>query len=138
MKIKYFGHSCFMLEVMNKKLLFDPFISPNPLASHIDINSLMPDLILVSHGHEDHIYDVEQIAKNSNAQVIAVYEVATWFSKKGVENTIGLNTGGEITWENIKIKAMYAQHSSQMPDGAYGGNPIGSLIRTEEGNLYSC
>ncbi|MCU0361327.1 MAG: MBL fold metallo-hydrolase, partial [Bacteroidia bacterium] len=62
MNITYYGHSCFSVEINGKHLLFDPFISPNDLAKHINIPSIPADYILVSHGHEDHVADVEAIA----------------------------------------------------------------------------
>lgn len=136
MKFTYYGHSCFEVELMGKKLLFDPFISPNPLASHIDVSKLMPDYILISHGHEDHLADAEQIARQSSATLISNFEIATWFSKKGLEKTIGMNTGGKVIRDQIGIKAIFAQHSSSMPDGSYGGMPIGFLIQSGEGNFY--
>ena len=75
MKVTYYGHSCFAVETAGKTLLFDPFITPNPLAASVDIASLKPDFILISHGHFDHVSDVETIARASGATIIAGYEV---------------------------------------------------------------
>ncbi len=63
MKITFYGHACIGIEVSGKNILVDPFISGNPLASHIDINTLKADYILVTHAHQDHVLDVEAIAK---------------------------------------------------------------------------
>ena len=63
MKITYYGHACFSVEAGGKTLLFDPFITPNPLAREIDATKIPADFILVSHGHGDHVADVEDIAK---------------------------------------------------------------------------
>ena len=84
MKITYYGHSCFEVVVNGKKLLFDPFISHNPLAKHIDISSIKPDFVLVSHGHSDHIDDCVKIAQQSGATVVANYEIITWLRKQGL------------------------------------------------------
>ena len=94
MKTTYYGHASFELEAGGKKLLFDPFISHNPLAKAIDVNSLKPDYILVSHGHGDHVGDLETIQKNSGATVICIAEIAGWLGNKGIENTHGMNIGG--------------------------------------------
>lgn len=82
MNITYFGHSCFQVEISGTKILFDPFITPNPLARNIDIQTILPDFILISHGHSDHVFDVAEIAQNSNAQLVAIWEVVSWFEKK--------------------------------------------------------
>ena len=104
MKTTFFGHSSVQLETGNKILLFDPFISPNSLAKHIDVNSLKPDYILVSHGHGDHVADVEQIQKNSGATIICIAEIAGWYSAKGVENVHGMNIGGGFDFDFGRIK----------------------------------
>ena len=62
MNITYYGHNSFLVEFGGKKLLFDPFISGNGMASNIDVNSIEADYILLSHGHQDHILDAESIA----------------------------------------------------------------------------
>jgi len=68
MKFTFYGHAAFEIETGGKKLLFDPFISPNELAKHIDVNSLKPDYILLSHGHGDHIADLFTIQKKQRGQ----------------------------------------------------------------------
>jgi len=73
MKVTYYGHSCFAVEVNGKTLLFDPFISGNPLAQQIEWKKIKADYILVSHGHGDHLGDTVEIAQRTNATVISVY-----------------------------------------------------------------
>src|SRR6195952_4645522 len=94
MKLTFYGHSAFELETGGKKLLFDPFITPNELAKHIDVNSLKPDYILLSHGHGDHVADLFTIQKNSGAKVICIAEIATWLGNQGVDDVHGMNIGG--------------------------------------------
>jgi L-ascorbate metabolism protein UlaG (beta-lactamase superfamily) len=136
MKIHYYGHSCFEIEVQGKRLLFDPFISPNPLASHINISGLKPDYILVSHGHQDHVADLISIAKQSGATVICSWEISVWLNNKGVDKTHPMNTGGHWIFEFGKVKCVSAIHSSGLPDGTYGGSALGFLLETSEGNFY--
>ena len=71
MKITFYGHACLGIEVSNKNIIIDPFITGNEKASHIDINLLKADYILVTHAHFDHIQDVEVIAKNNNAVIVS-------------------------------------------------------------------
>ena len=136
MNITYYGHSCFAVEIKGKTLLFDPFITPNELAREIDVDSIKPDFILVSHGHSDHITDAVRIAKNSGATVVSNYEISQWLNNQGVSNVHPMNIGGHWFFEFGKIKCVVAVHSSSLPDGTYGGNPMGFLIETDEGNFY--
>lgn len=128
MKVTYYGHSCFAVEVLGFHLLFDPFITGNPAASHIDINTIKADFILISHGHQDHILDVETIAKRTGAKLISNYEIISWFQEKGIENGHGMNLGGEFKFEFGTVKYVNAVHSSTMPDGKSGGNPGGFVV----------
>lgn len=136
MRFTYYGHSCFLVEVKGKKLLFDPFISGNPLAKHINIATIEADYILLSHGHVDHILDCITIAQSTGAKVIANWEIHEWLNKNGVMNTHPVNTGGSRNFGEFSIKCTAAQHSSGLPDGSYGGNPMGFIVYTEEGNFY--
>lgn len=136
MKLTYFGHSSFLIETMGKQLLFDPFISPNELAKDININEIKPDYIILSHGHGDHVADVESIYNQSDATIISTYEVAGWFGNKGLERNHPMNHGGAKTFDFGTIKLVNAVHSSSMPDGSYGGHPAGIVIKNEEGCFY--
>lgn len=135
-KITYYGHACFELDVSGKKILFDPFITGNELANHIDITTINPDYILVTHGHQDHVLDVVAIAKQSGAKVISNYEIITWFAEKGLDNTHAMNHGGSFDFDFGRIKYVNAIHTSSMPDGSYGGQPGGFVIEHGDGAFY--
>ncbi|MFZ6663074.1 metal-dependent hydrolase [Peijinzhouia sedimentorum] len=136
MKITFLGHSSFLIETTGKRLLFDPFITPNPLAKDINIDELKPDYILLSHGHADHVADAEEIAKKTGATIVANFEVATWFENKGVEKTHPMNHGGSWDFDFGRVKYVNAVHSSCMPDGSYGGNPGGFVIESGGKTFY--
>ena len=136
MKTTYYGHSCFAVEIAGKHLLLDPFITPNPLAASIDIQKLPADFILVSHGHVDHVADVVEIAKRTNALVVANFEVATWLNKMGAPRIQPMNHGGTVKLDFGRVKYVNAIHSSTMPDGSPGGNPGGFVVESGEGNFY--
>jgi len=136
MNLTYYGHSCFEVEVAGKRLLFDPFITANPLAAKIDVSKIKPDYILLSHGHMDHVADVELIARASGAMLIGCFEVIQWFVQKGLEKNQGMNVGGSYNFEFGRVTMTNAIHSSSMPDGSYGGQPGGFLIKTDEGSFY--
>lgn len=125
-----------MLELCGKKLLFDPFISHNPLAKHIDITTLMPDYILLSHGHGDHVADLLPIQKQSGAKVICIAEIANWLGTKGVDNVIGMNIGGTVKEPTFSAKMVLAIHSSTLPDGSSGGTAAGFVISAEYKKVY--
>lgn len=136
MKLTYYGHACFSIVVNGNHLLFDPFITANELAKSIDINQIEADYILLSHGHSDHVADAEAIAKRTGATIIAAYEVAVWFAEKGIEKYQPMNTGGKWTFDFGTVKCVSAIHSSTLPDGSNGGNPMGFVITTDDLNLY--
>ncbi len=137
MNITYYGHSCFGVEVGGKNLLFDPFISPNELAKKVDVTKIKADYILISHGHEDHMADAASIAKQTNATVIANYEIAVWHNaKQGVKNFHPMNFGGKWKFDFGTVKFVNAIHSSTLPDGTGGGNPGGFVVDSTEGSFY--
>lgn len=116
--------------------MFDPFITENELARHIDINQIEADFILVSHGHSDHINDCITIARATGAKVITNFEIHEWLNKQGINNTHPMNTGGKWNFGDFSVKSVVAQHSSTLPDGSNGGNPMGFVVFTSEGNFY--
>jgi len=136
MKATCYGHSCFAVEAGGKTLLFDPFITPNPLARGVDAGKIPADYILVSHGHEDHLADAVAIAKRTNAMIIANFEVALWLNKMGAPRIHPMNHGGAVTLDFGRVKFVSAIHSSTLPDGTPGGNPGGFVVETAGGNFY--
>jgi L-ascorbate metabolism protein UlaG (beta-lactamase superfamily) len=135
-EITYYGHSTFLITIGNNRILFDPFITPNEKAKDIDINAIVADYILVTHGHQDHMVDVEAIAKKNNATLVANFEVATWFQEKGVENVHPMNHGGSKLFDFGKVKYVNAVHSSTLPDGSPGGNPGGFVVQSDQATFY--
>lgn len=136
MKITYYGHSCFGLVSNGKTILFDPFIKQNPIATEVDFESIQADYILISHGHFDHIADAVELAKKTGATVVSNWEIVQWLNQQGVSNTHPMNTGGHWFFDFGKIKCVNAVHSSSLPDGSYGGNPMGFLLEVPEGIYY--
>ena len=135
MKITFYGHASLGIEIGGKNIIVDPYISPNPKASHIDVNALKSDYILLTHAHGDHIADVETIAKNTNATIVSNAEIAGFYANKGFE-THPMNHGGSWNFDFGKVKFVQAIHSSSFPDGSYGGNPGGFVIEGEHKNIY--
>ena len=135
MKITYLGHSSISIETKDKTLLIDPFISANKLAGAIDINRLQADYILVTHAHEDHILDVEAIAKRTGAKIISNFEIVSYFGKKGIDGH-PMNHGGKWNFGFGTIHYTNAVHSSSFPDGSYGGQPGGFVLETNHHRVY--
>lgn len=135
MKITYYGHACVGVELGGKYLLFDPFISPNELAAEVKTDQIPAEAILVSHGHGDHIADVESIGKRTQATIISNFEIASWFGQKGL-NYHPMNHGGQFSFDFGTVKYVNAIHSSGLPDGSNGGNPGGFVVWNAEQCLY--
>lgn len=135
MKIQYLGHSCFLLHFGSKQLLIDPFITGNELASAIDISTLNPDFILLTHGHQDHVLDVELIAKQSGAVIVSNYEIYSHYLAKGLK-AHPMNHGGKFNFSFGTVKYVNAIHSSSFADGTYAGNPGGFVIWNKHECIY--
>jgi L-ascorbate metabolism protein UlaG (beta-lactamase superfamily) len=136
MKVTYYGHSCFAVDVEGSTLLFDPFISGNPLARHIDVARVSADYILISHGHDDHMEDAADIARRTGAMIIANFELVEWFARQGLSNAHSLNHGGGCGFGFGRVKLVSAVHSSSFADGGYAGNPGGFVVESKGGNFY--
>src|SRR5260221_4391028 len=136
MKIVYYGHSSFAAEINGKHLLFDPFVTQNPLAEAVDIKKHKPCYILVSHAHYDTITDAAAIADRTGATVISNYEVISWLGKNGVKNARPLNPGGTYSSDFGRAKCVNAIHSSSLPDGTYGGSAGGFLVESADAHFY--
>lgn len=134
MKITFYGHASLGIETNGKHIIVDPYITANELASHIDINALKADYILLTHAHGDHILDVDAIAQNTGATIVSNAEIANYYQKKGF-NVHPMNHGGSWKFDFGSVKYVNAIHSSQFPDGTYGGNQGGFVIEADK-NIY--
>lgn len=136
MQLTWLGHGSWALKIGDSHVLLDPFIDENPSAP-CKAADLDADYILVSHGHFDHVADVASIANRTKATVIAIYEIADWFKNHHqVENAVGMNLGGSLALPFGKVTMTLAWHSSQLPDGSYGGNPAGFVVAAEDKTIY--
>jgi len=135
-ELTWFGHGSWAIQTGDSNVLLDPYLDDNPAAS-CKAADLEADYILVSHGHFDHVADVAPIANRTGAMVVAMVEVAQWFADQHqVAHTTGINLGGTLALPFGKVKMTLAQHSSQMPDGSYGGPAAGFILDLPEGKIY--
>ncbi len=138
-QITWLGHASFALNADGYKVLVDPFLSGNPLAS-TSADALEADFILISHGHGDHLGDAVNIAKRTGAKCIGNFEIVNWLNGQGVTNTHPQHIGGGYHHEFGYVKLTIAHHGSSLPDGSYGGNPCGFLITFKSGKkaYFAC
>lgn len=136
MQITFLGHATLLIETAGKRLLVDPFISGNEqVDGKIDIKGLKPDYILVTHAHQDHTLDVEEIGKMSNATVVSNFEIATYYENKGLK-AHPMNHGGNWKFDFGTLKYVNAIHTSSFADGTYGGQPGGFILSSEGKHIY--
>ncbi len=122
MKIKWLGHSCFIIEGRDR-IIIDPFIKGNPLCKE-KLNNIKVDIVAVTHSHDDHFGNAIEIAKRNRAKIVAIHEIACYAQSKGVDAE-GINIGGGIKIRNSEIYMVPAFHSSS-------GAPAGLIIDTEK------
>lgn len=135
MKITFLGHASLGIELGDLTIIVDPFITGNDLAKAIDINSLKADYILITHAHQDHVLDVESIAKRTGAKIVSNYEIVTHYGNLGFEGH-PMNHGGSWQFDFGRLTYVNAIHTSSFPDGTYGGQPGGFILESKEGNIY--
>lgn len=134
-QITYLGHGAFQIDTAGKTLLIDPFFTGNPSAT-VSADKVAADFIVVTHGHGDHVGDTVAIAKRTGALVIANFEITEWLAKQGVEKVHAQHIGGAHKHPFGTLKLTIAHHGSMLPDGSYGGNPCGILLKLACGTIY--
>jgi L-ascorbate metabolism protein UlaG (beta-lactamase superfamily) len=136
MKITWLGHALFELQFPSGEvLILDPWIRENP-AYPKGYKIQRVDAIGISHGHSDHTDDVIPLATEFEPKVVAIFEVASYFAKKGVKNTVGINKGGTFDLGFAKLTMTHAIHSAAIKDGdqiLYGGEAAGYVITAKDG-----
>jgi L-ascorbate metabolism protein UlaG (beta-lactamase superfamily) len=133
--ITWLGHSSFRLRSPGgKEILLDPWYTGNP-SFPASARPKAADLILVSHGHSDHITDAAAMAKETGATVVAIFEITSWLGTKGVKHAEGMNKGGTITVKGLRITMTDARHSSSYDDNGtvYLGEAAGFIVGLENG-----
>jgi L-ascorbate metabolism protein UlaG (beta-lactamase superfamily) len=134
-RVQWLGHACLMVETGGRRVLIDPFLTGNPRAA-ARADDVEADLILISHGHGDHVGDAVAIAKRTGATVVANYEIGEWLKAQGLEadRVHGMQHGGGRRFDGIgRVALTLAFHGSVLPDGTYGGNPCGFLLSLDDG-----
>lgn len=138
MKVSYHGHSFVKIETNSKTIVIDPFITGNDLTD-VKVDECHPDVIIVTHGHDDHIGDTVELAKKNNSLVIANFELSTYLSWQGL-NTHGMHIGGAYEFDFGKVKLTPAFHGTglitQNKEIIYLGMPAGVLLTAGGKTIY--
>lgn len=133
--VQFLGHSAFAIEHGEMSILIDPFISGNPTAT-VSAGDLSPNLILLTHAHNDHVGDTIDIAKRTGAPVVATFELANALATRGAD-TVGMNHGGTYRFDGGSAKLVPAWHTSSWTDEDGNviapGVPAGYIITLTEG-----
>ncbi len=141
--VTWLGHGSWLIEPQGYgsdepvRIVLDPFLSDNPVAKTGPSDLQGITHVLVSHAHFDHIADVATICQSNGAKLIANFEIVQWFQKHhGIEDGIGMNTGGKIQLPCGDLVMTPALHSSSFPDGSYGGCAGGFVLQVGQKRIY--
>ncbi len=134
-RLTWYGHSVFALNIGGDHILADPFFTGNSLAP-VSAEAVEANYILVTHGHGDHVGDTVAIAKRTGALVISNFEICNWLQAQGVSRTHAQHIGGGFQHPFGYLKLTIAHHGSALPDGSCGGNPCGLLLTAEGKKIY--
>ena len=141
--LTWLGHSAFRLDSAGgKRIYVDPFLNGNPKCPDGELEPERCDLIVLTHGHNDHVGDAVAIAQRFGCPVIAQVELRGWLSTRGLpeEMTEAVNKGGTLDVDGVRITLTDANHSSSaFVDGSfvYLGEPAGVVLELEDGlTLY--
>ena len=135
----WIGHGTWKVKsAKGKEVLVDPWVMNNPAAPANLKKVERCDLMLVSHGHGDHIGDAVEIAKATKPKIVTIVELGAWLASKGVpqDSIIAANKGGTIDVDGIKVTLVHAEHSCGIQEGdhiIYGGEPVGFVVEFENG-----
>ncbi len=135
--LTWLGHATYKIENDGKTYLIDPWVDSNPVCPDELKTFENLDVMLITHGHWDHMEDAVPIAKKHSPTVVAMIEIAKYLESKGVENTIGMNKGGTVPVDGVKATMVTANHSSSCveEDGTivYLGEPAGFVLEFTNG-----
>jgi L-ascorbate metabolism protein UlaG (beta-lactamase superfamily) len=133
----WLGHSTFLFHSPGgKRILVDPWLKTNPACPESAKKVSALDLMLLTHGHDDHVADAIEVGRATGARVIAPHELARWLQRKGLQAVTGMNLGGRIDAGGLSVTMVPAIHSSSIEDAGgvtYAGQPCGYVIRFEDG-----
>lgn len=140
-EITWLGHGTYQFRLATGEvILVDPWIEGNPAYPSSFVMDRV-DVMLISHGHFDHIHDALPLAQKFSPQIVAIYETAHWLESKGVKNTIGMNKGGTVSVGPISATMTHAVHSCGILDDGkiiYGGEAAGYVVRMPDRRAVYC
>jgi L-ascorbate metabolism protein UlaG (beta-lactamase superfamily) len=135
----WIGHGSWKVRSAKGKVVYiDPWVMNNPVAPD-DLKKVDAcDLMLITHGHFDHVHDALEIAKVTKPKIVTNYEIGAWLGSKGIagDTISGANLGGTVDVDGIKVTLVHAEHSCGISDGdkiIYGGQACGFVIEFENG-----
>ena len=135
LSITWYGHSTFAITTPGgKRIVTDPWLEHNPMCPPGMKKITTADVVLVSHGHSDHTGDVAAVSRATGAPVVAIYELALWLERKGLQNIQGMGIGGTVSVAGISVTMVPAVHTSSVVENdttVYLGQPAGFVVRLE-------
>jgi L-ascorbate metabolism protein UlaG (beta-lactamase superfamily) len=136
LSLTWLGHAGFRLDGSSgKRVYIDPWLD-NPKFPESERNIERIDVLALTHGHSDHSGNVADLAKQHSATVVCMIEIGDWLANQGLENVEGMNKGGTVDVDGVRVTMTDARHSSSLHDGTYGGEPAGVVLDLDGTRIY--
>lgn len=135
--LTWLGHSAFRLDTPGgTRIYLDPWLTGNPSCPDFERKPERCDLILVTHGHSDHVGDTVSLHNRFGCPVVAQVEVRGWLTRQGIADdgmAHSINKGGTERIADVAVTLTTANHSSSADDGTYLGEPCGIVVTLDGG-----
>ena len=134
--LTWLGHASFRLDGASGKCVYiDPWLE-NPKCPEGERQVDKVDVVAITHAHGDHVGSLTDLAEKHSPQIVCMLEFGDWLESQGIQNVHGMNKGGTVDLDGVRVTLTDARHSGGRPDGGYGGEAAGVVVELDGLRIY--